>query len=51
MIFDPVSFKKILTLFVSGLKIYAVVCENILKKKHEKSWIDMNSSTDNNNSF
>ena len=50
---EPLSLndKKISqTLIVPGLKINAVLCENILEEP-TKSQIDGNSSTDNNNSF
>ena len=54
MIFDLVSLnnKKISqTLIVRGLKITAVLCENILEE-YAKSWIDMmNFSADDNSSF
>ena len=52
MIFDPVSFndKKISeTLIVPGLKINAVLFDNVLEE-HTKSQIDINSFADNNNS-
>ena len=51
MISDPVSLndKKIsLTLIVTGLKISAVLYENILEEP-TKSQIDVNCSADNNN--
>ena len=50
MIFDPVSFndkKNSQILIVPGLKICAVLCENILEEP-TKSQIDVNSSADNN---
>ena len=53
MISNPVSLndKNISqTLIVPGLKISAVLCENILEKD-VKSWIYMNCSVDENNSF
>ena len=53
MISNPVSLndKNISqTLIVPGLKISAVLCENIWEEP-TKSQIDVNSSADSNNSF
>ena len=53
MISDPVPLndrRSSQTLFVPGLKINAVLSENILEED-ARPWIDINYSVDENNSF